>query len=145
MSNDKLSPDEQAMWLTFISELEVMQATPDDRAAKAKFLRRFRSELVLMSFWMNQLAVTGGQMEIAASPPGKCDLCGCGLEDKGLFIDGQVTDGRWSFMCMVCFDKSGVGIGWGVGQLYRLMPPDADGERAWASIAGGNPLLDTGQ
>lgn len=145
MSFGNMSPEEQSMWLTFLAALEVMQANPSDRAAKAQFLQRFRSELVLISFWLNQVAVTGGQVEVAASPPGKCDLCLCSLEENGLFVDGQIVDGRWSFMCMTCFDKVGVGIGWGVGQLYRLLPPDEEGDRAWASIAGGNPSISTGQ
>ncbi|MCP4122775.1 MAG: hypothetical protein GY751_13565 [Bacteroidetes bacterium] len=132
--------DEQKMWLNFLAELEKAQAMPEDQETRALFARRFRSELVLLSFWLNQMKVTGGDLHIAAAPPENCDLCGTNLAVSGLFIDGQVIDGRWSFMCMPCYDNQGIGIGWGIGQLYRLMPENDEGLRNWVAIAGSDPV-----
>lgn len=42
-------------------------------------------------------------------------------------------------MCMSCEAQHGVGIGWGVGQLYRIERPIDGGEARWFCIAGGNP------
>jgi hypothetical protein len=61
-----------------------------------------------------------------------CDICGCSLEKRGLLIDGRVQgDSKWANMCADCFSGSGVGIGWGKGQLYaRQLNGD------WRLVAG---------
>jgi hypothetical protein len=64
-----------------------------------------------------------------------CDICGCSLEKRGLLIDGKVQgDSKWANMCADCFSESGVGIGWGRGQLYaRQLNGD------WRLVAGFAP------
>jgi hypothetical protein len=65
-------------------------------------------------------------------PPEACDLCGCDLSERALFIDGRLQGQLvWSFMCPVCFLGNAVGIGWGEGQIYQLQ---LDGE--WLMVAG---------
>lgn len=134
-----MQPEEKNIWLTFIAALETAQSSPEDRAGRLRFCREFRSELVLLGYWLNRMKVTGCDLQIAADPPETCDLCSVNLTNAALFVDGQIADGRWSFMCMTCYGTHGVGIGWGVGQLYRLMPENETGERNWVSIAGGDP------
>lgn len=133
-----MSPDEKEVWLRFIAALEEMQPAAADPEVRRRFARRYRSELVLLSFWLNQAKVTGGERTVSPSPPDVCDLCRMDLPTNGLFIDGEIADGRWSFMCMTCYAEHGVGIGWGIGQLYRLMGKDANGDPRWACIAGGD-------
>lgn len=38
------------------------------------------------------------------------------------FYDGRTVDGRWAFMCKVCFVQYGTGLGTGSGQ--RLIVAD---------------------
>jgi hypothetical protein len=88
---------------------------------------------------MNELRIAGGEPSRSMSAPDHCDLCGVLLKTNGLHVDGQIKDGRWSSMCLSCFAHHGVGLGWGVGQLYRLFGNDDEGEPVWRCIAGGNP------
>src|SRR5690606_10891945 len=99
---------------------------------------KFKSELVLLSFWMNELRIAGGEPTRSVSAPEHCDSCGGLLVANGLHVDGQVKDGRWSYMCLTCFGKDGAGLGWGVGQLYRMFGKDTNGMPIWRCIAGGN-------
>ena len=131
--------EEKQLWLNFIAELEEAQRSPEDRGKRADFASRLRSELAILSFWLSEVKVTGGGLHVAADPPNQCDLCGTELSETGLFIDGQITDGRWSFMCMICYGRNGTGIGWGIGQLCRLAGKADDGHRRWICIAGRNP------
>jgi len=62
----------------------------------------------------------------------KCDICGCNLNDRTLFIDGRLRgEIMWANMCSKCFFQRGEGIGWGDGQLYAKQP---DG--SWLMVAG---------
>jgi hypothetical protein len=133
------SDEESEIWSSFVAALEKAQAKPDDPVSRRSFAIRYRSELVLISFWLNQLRMAGGIPVRAIDPPHSCNLCGVDLAAAGLFIDGQITDGRWSFMCMPCYARIGVGIGWGIGQLFRFAGKDEEGEPVWFCIAGGPP------
>jgi hypothetical protein len=65
------------------------------------------------------------------SPPEKCDLCHCKLED--FYIDGRLDGGlMWGNLCSECFIEKGVGIGVGFGQIY------GQSEEGW-SLVGGYP------
>ena len=64
-----------------------------------------------------------------------CDICGCVLDQHGLYVDGRLRDDlMWSNMCVDCFKDNGEGIGWGKGQLYARQP---DGR--WRLVAGFPP------
>ena len=61
-----------------------------------------------------------------------CDICGCKLQSRGLWIDGRVDGNlKWANMCADCFNDRGVGIGCGKGQLYARQP---NGD--WRLVAG---------
>lgn len=64
-----------------------------------------------------------------------CDICGCRLQSRGLWIDGRVGESlKWANMCVDCFNDRGVGIGFGKGQLYARQP---NGD--WRLVAGFQP------
>ncbi len=130
---------ERAAWLTFIDGLEAVQSKARDDEHRRRFVGSFKSELVLLSVWLNELGITGGEPSRAISPPEHCDLCGINLAINGLQVDGQIGDGQWSHMCLKCFGSQGVGLGWGAGQLYRVFENDCEGEPIWRCIAGGDP------
>jgi hypothetical protein len=68
-------------------------------------------------------------------PSNDCDICGCKLQSRGLWIDGRVQGGlKWANMCADCFNDKGVGIGGGKGQLYARQP---NGD--WQLVAGFQP------
>ena len=129
--------EEKDAWIRFLTALEKIQGILD-YAERRSFLETFRPESVLLSTWLNELKITGGRPEIAIDPPSNCDLCGTDLSTNALFIDGQIKDSRWSFMCLPCFGEHGTGIGWGVGQLFKLVGENEDGDPRWVCIAGGN-------
>lgn len=131
--------DERAAWLKFLEALEAAQKNARDHEQRRRFLEMFKSEIILLSFWLHELRIAGGEPTYEISPPERCNLCGVDLAINGLHVDGEIADGRWSHMCMACFARHGVGVGWGVGQLYRLVGNEAEGEPVWRCIAGGNP------
>lgn len=51
------------------------------------------------------------------SPVDKCDVCDKKIKSE-TFIDGKTTLGPWALMCEDCFDKVGIGLGTGFGQIY---------------------------
>lgn len=73
-----------------------------------------------------------------------CNLCGKSLANERFVIDGEVREtsqirqsdsvgmGQWAYMCSSCFEKRGVEIRWGKGQLYEQI---SKGE--WLRVAGG--------
>lgn len=64
-----------------------------------------------------------------------CDICGRSLEGLGLYVDGKLrSQPGWGNMCAKCFSLGGVGLGWGVGQLYSHQ---LDGQ--WRLVAGFRP------
>ena len=129
--------EEKDAWIRFLTALEEIQGI-DDYAERRSFLETFRPESVLISTWLNKLKITGGRPDIAIDPPSHCDLCGTDLSTNALFIDGQIKDSRWSFMCLPCFSEQGTGISWGVGQLFKLAGKNENGDPRWVCIAGGN-------
>lgn len=132
---------ERAAWLKFLEALEAVQSKAHDHEQRRQYLKMFKSELVLLSFWLHELRIGGGVPTRAVSPPEQCNFCGVDFAINGLHVDGQITDGRWTHMCLSCFGYHGVGVGWGAGQLYRLVGQDAEGEPIWRCIAGGDPEL----
>lgn len=53
-----------------------------------------------------------------------CDVCARNhpereLEPLNLYVDGKTQAGPWANMCSVCFSYFGVGVGTGLGQIYR--------------------------
>jgi hypothetical protein len=65
-------------------------------------------------------------------PSNDCDICGCRLQARGLWIDGRVRGGlKWANMCADCFNDRGAGIGGGKGLLYARQP---NGD--WRLVAG---------
>ena len=130
--------EERELFAQFSVALETASRQSHDHKARRAFLERHRAELVLFSFWMNELGIIGGQQTVALTPPKNCEQCGTALAENGLFIDGEARTGAWSYMCMPCYTEIGRGIGWGVGQLYRLQQTAGD-EPIWVCIAGGDP------
>ena len=49
--------------------------------------------------------------------PTNCDICQQQIGNE--FIDGKTKQGPWGFMCPQCYEKHGVGLGTGYGQLYQ--------------------------
>ena len=47
-----------------------------------------------------------------------CGLCGYDFTPYKVFYDGATIWGPWSTMCDKCFQKYGLGIGVGKGQMY---------------------------
>lgn len=50
--------------------------------------------------------------------PVECNICKDKIIDR--FVDGRTTVGVWAIMCSACHTFIGVGLGPGLGQLYRL-------------------------
>jgi hypothetical protein len=66
------------------------------------------------------------------NPPANCDLCERALEQEECFVDGRVRGlGGCGLMCADCFAEHGVGLGLGIGQLYRR---ERDGR--WLLVPG---------
>ena len=52
------------------------------------------------------------------TPPKRCDIC---MRPKPkVFVDGKTKKGHWAWMCPVCHDKFGVGLGLGKGKEYKI-------------------------
>jgi len=51
------------------------------------------------------------------TPPAVCDLCQQPITTS--FIDGATKQGPWANLHLGCHRQIGVGVGPGVGQLYR--------------------------
>ena len=52
--------------------------------------------------------------------PSSCQLC-----DKSIvssFVDGKLKIGPWASCCLFCHRVHGIGLGTGLGQLYRRQP-----------------------
>jgi len=63
----------------------------------------------------------------------ECDICGADISvgKCEFFVDGKTKQGPWALMCPDCLMVHGVGIGYGVGQMY-----DGMSETPWL-MAGG--------
>jgi hypothetical protein len=135
--------DDPDKWLTFLAGLELVHGSKEDRLVKG-FNIMHRSEIAKVCRWLDQLKITSGERNISYGAPSKCDLCEADLLDGGLYVDGAIKGGSWANACMSCFDKHGMGIGWGVGQLYKRKGSFASGDPLWVCIAGGNqqPILE---
>jgi len=51
-----------------------------------------------------------------------CDLCQSPLSTQKhppAYVDGKTIDGPWANMCISCWATHGIGLGIGLGQLYR--------------------------
>jgi hypothetical protein len=117
----------------FIAQIQNKEMLEGDADLRNEFRYRFHTELALVVLMLNDIGATGGECPMHPSPPEKCDLCGTALEKKEFFVDGQTQSGTWANMCKGCYEKHGMGIGWGTGQLYRNR-----GLYGWQCIAGGN-------
>lgn len=53
------------------------------------------------------------------NPPKECDVCH-GPFNGGEMYDAKTIYGPWANMCFGCFNTIGVGLGVGMGQMYRL-------------------------
>ena len=79
----------------------------------------FERELALI---INARDVASREAEFAYQIS-SCDLCGCSLNTKSLFVDGSLKSSSiWANMCAKCFCQNGSGLSWGVGQLYARQP-----------------------
>ena len=54
------------------------------------------------------------------NPPKLCDICQTVITDR--FVDGRTKSGPWANMCLPCYEKHGVGLGTGSGQLFVKAP-----------------------
>jgi len=55
-----------------------------------------------------------GVFTVVAQLP-DCDICS--KPKRKARIDGATTTGRWAFMCELCFNSLGSGLGTGKGQV----------------------------
>ncbi len=124
----------------FIEKLQFAVAIHRDPVGRRQFCTRFAKELAFVSLYLDTLDVTGGDAPFHFDPPQHYDFCDAAIEKHGFFVDGETKDGPWANMCPNCYADRGVGIGWGLGQLYRLGPSGT-----WRCIAGGNPRVDTSE
>ncbi len=123
----------------FAEALKNSESIARDPVAMEKFRKHFKFEIFFFCISLNDLGFTGGECAVMEDAPDSCDLCASNLVDGGFFIDGATNNG-WANMCAQCFAGHGKGIGWGVGQLYRVqVSPDGHFHR-WICIAGGNTL-----
>lgn len=52
-------------------------------------------------------------------PPTECDICGQNLDETDYFVDGRLFGvTSWAIMCPKCFERYGLGLGTGRGQVY---------------------------
>jgi hypothetical protein len=73
-------------------------------------------------FWFDAIANEGAAVQDCyfINPPANCDLCERAFEQEEYFVDGRVKGlGGCGFICVDCFGEHGVGLGLGIGQLYR--------------------------
>ena len=63
------------------------------------------------------------------STPARCDLSGIEITD--CFVDGATKMGPWAKMHPKAHDLYGLGLGQGLGQMYRKQP---DGR--WLKVGG---------
>jgi hypothetical protein len=72
-------------------------------------------------FWFDAMANEEAvQNYYFVNPPANCDLCERAFAQEECFVDGRVKGaGACGFMCADCFAEYGVGLGLGIGQLYR--------------------------
>jgi hypothetical protein len=85
-------------------------------------------------FWFDAMANDGAVVQDCyfIDPPASCDLCERAFEREEYFVDGRVKGaGACGFMCTDCFVDHGVGLGLGIGQLYRR---ERDGR--WLLVPG---------
>lgn len=127
-----------------LEEVEMAEVLPDRDAAFAHILRRNRSAILYLAFTLHDLGVTGGEVDEVMGASDRCDLCGAKLVGEGAYVDGQTRSGGWASMCMGCFGRHGVALGWGVGQLYRGFGCAGSDEVRWRCIAGGDPHPESG-
>ncbi len=61
------------------------------------------------------------QKVVKAHAPDLCDICRGTLRTGPSFYDGttHTQEGAWAWMCSVCFEENGVGLGTGIGQQYN--------------------------
>lgn len=121
---------------------EAMLVPPNvkaDHEWRRKLARRFREETLLAIVNLHDIgvAMTG---DPHPAPPTDCDLCGEALRTR-VFVDGETTNGSWANMCFACYLREGVGIGWGIGQVYISGQPDA-AEPVWRLLGGGDNAED---
>lgn len=62
-----------------------------------------------------------------------CDFCRKIFDKEKYFIDGKTNKGPWGLMCKDCFSKYGIGIQWGLGQLYM------NTKNGWLLVGGYSP------
>src|SRR5258706_6324948 len=114
---------EQDIWdcdfEAFVRNLQVAGLITRNPQRRRDFIAKFRREIALVSLYLNELSVTGGSNEFHAGPPENCDFCNQPVAGFGFFVDGQTTDSLWANMCPHCYPGKGVGIGWGIGQIYK--------------------------
>lgn len=139
-----MTNEESIQWNKFLDALENIQKINDFNERKS-FFETFKSELVLLSAWLHEAKITGGMPNIVINPDINCNFCNANLIDTKYFVDGQIKDTRWSYMCLPCFGQHGIGISWGLGQLYKLRGVSQDGDAMWVCIAGGDPNIDLPQ
>ena len=58
------------------------------------------------------------------SPISSCPFCKKDLIKLDYFIDGATTQGPWALMCKPCHIDHGVGLGLGLGQMYKKNEED---------------------
>lgn len=61
-----------------------------------------------------------------------CDFCRKLMCEEQYLIDGATKHGPWGWMCFECFSEKGIGIKFGIGQLYKKIA------NKWLLVAGYN-------
>lgn len=59
-----------------------------------------------------------------------CDICHSQVGQE--YVDGKTVYGPWANMCTGCFNTVGIGLGVGLGQMYRW----SDQEQKYKKIKG---------
>ena len=115
--------DQRDRWETdfhqFIEQLQLAAVIRRSAEQRRRFCAQFAKELAFVALYLDALDVTGGDAPLHPDPPLHCDLCNVLISKQGFFVDGGTKDGSAADMCPHCYAEQGIGIGWGIGQLYR--------------------------
>jgi len=56
-------------------------------------------------------------IEWTGALPTNCEICNNPIGE--IFVDGKLNIGGWAFMCILCHEFHGEGLGHGHGQKYQ--------------------------
>lgn len=146
MAHNMTGNEHDETWVAALSLLETFHDMKDDLLRLA-LLEKCLAENGLVYTRLTQLGFAGGSPPIIEGfDKERCGYCSTPFEDAQFIADGKTREGSWAYMCMPCFAEHGLGLGLGVGQLFRRYDDDYDRSRGrWQCIAGCAPRCGPGK